>query len=80
MEAPMQNPELKRLVEALDTATTWAADHGEQPWRADLDIAELRVRCLRKRLGDAVKASPYLAFLGRINPTTGQRHAVAAGA
>ncbi len=78
----MTNPDLHRLVQALDTATEWAADHGEQPWRADLDVAELRLQCLRKRLGDAVRASPYLAFLGRIGAGNRgeQRHAVAAGA
>jgi hypothetical protein len=77
----MTDPDLKRLVDALDTATAWATSQESQPWQADLDVAELRLRCLRKRLGDAVKASPYLAFLGRVGAgaATG-RSAVAAGA
>lgn len=76
----MTEPNLKRLVDALDTAADWAADT-QQPWQDDLDLATLRLNCLRKRLGDSVKASPYLAFLQRIrNDSAGAQASVATGA
>lgn len=76
----MTDPHLKRLVDALDTATTWAASHEHQPWQDDIEIAQARLQVLRKRLGNAVSASPYLAFLGRIGANAAPSQAVAAGA
>lgn len=76
----MTDPHLKRLVDALDTATAWAADHGQTVWHDDVEIAQARLQVLRKRLGTAVSASPYLAFLGRIGATAAPTPALAAGA
>jgi len=77
----MQNPELKRLLDALDSAVEWVADREAPAIHADVEIARLRLQCLSRRLGTAVAASPYLAFAQRVvAEDSGRRTAVAAGA
>jgi hypothetical protein len=61
----MHDPDLQRLVGALDDA----GDAGAAGLHAALDDAALRVATLRRRLGPAVGESPYLAFLRRIAAT-----------
>ena len=76
----MQDPELKRLVTALDSAVEWVAgDHA--PLHADLEVARLRLQCISRRLGAGVAASPYLAFVQRlVAEDSGRRIAVKASA
>jgi hypothetical protein len=63
---------LSRLVRALDAAVESGAPAADE-LHGDLDVAALRLRCLRQRLGDGLaEESPYLSFLRR---TTGGRSA-----
>ena len=58
---------LNRLVRALDAAAESDAPAAEL--HGDLEVAALRLRCLRQRLGaELAEESPYLSFLRR---TTG---------
>jgi hypothetical protein len=81
-ELVMHDPQLKRLVAALDSAVEWAAVNDATGIRPDIEIARLRLHCLTKRLGTAVAASPYLSFVERLvaQDESGGRKAVAAGA
>jgi len=78
----MHDPQLKRLVDALDSAVEWAADRDAPAFHADVEVARLRLHCLNRRLGAAVAASPYLAYVQRLvdSEGSGVRTAVAAGA
>ena len=59
----MDDVTCKRLVCALDAAIT---SEGDAALQGDLALAELRLRCLTRRLGDGYAAeSPYLSFLRR---------------
>jgi hypothetical protein len=62
----MQDPSLKKLVRALDTALE-IQDESDQSTalHGDLEVAALRLRCLSARLGQVADESPYLAFLRR---------------
>lgn len=78
----MNDPGLKRLVAALDTVTEWAARNDGPDIHGDIEIAHMRLHCLKRLLGNGVSASPYLAFIERLcasAPVPGQQ-AVAAGA
>ena len=71
----MHDPQLTRLVAALDRTVAAAGDG--QP--ADVEIARLRLECLSRRLGASVAASPYLAYAERlVAKDSGRRIAVAA--
>jgi hypothetical protein len=62
----MRDPELHRLVDALDATFEWALEHRRaEELAAALDAAQSRLRCL-ERLGVRAEASPYLAFLRRL--------------
>jgi hypothetical protein len=78
----MNDPGLKRLVIALDSATQWAANHDVPDLHGDIEIAHMRLQCLKRLLGNGVTASPYLAFIERLcaNAPAPGRQAVAAGA
>lgn len=78
----MQDPQLKRLVAALDSAVEWAAaSDAPEGLPADVEVARLRLQCLSRRLGASVAASPYLAYAERIvAQDSGRRIAVAASA
>lgn len=77
----MQDPALKRLLAALDSVTEWAADDHAATLPGDLEVARLRLQCLRRRLGAEVAASPYLDFVQRlVAEDSGRRPAIAAGA
>lgn len=78
----MNDPGLKRLVTALDSATEWAAAHDAPDLHADVEIAHMRLQCLKRLLGNGASASPYLAFIERLcakAPMPGHQ-AVATGA
>lgn len=78
----MNDPGLKRLVVALDTAADWASRPDAPELHGDIEIAHMRLQCLKRLLGNGVSASPYLAFIDRLcasAPVPGQQ-AVAAGA
>lgn len=81
-EPAMNDPGLKRLVAALDSTAEWAAQHDGPILHSDVEIAHMRLQCLKRLLGNGVSASPYLAFIERfcaVAPVPGQQ-AVAAGA
>ena len=74
----MQDPQLERLVVALDHAVE-SADAGSLP--ADVEIARLRLQCLSRRLGASAATSPYLAYAEQlVAKDSGRRIAVAASA
>jgi len=78
----MNDPGLKRLVAALDSAAEWASRSDATTLQGDIEIAHMRLQCLKRLLGNGVSASPYLAFIDRMcasAPVPGQQ-AVAAGA
>jgi hypothetical protein len=59
----MDDALFSRLVHALDAAVT---QDGDAAMHHDLELAELRLRCLTQRLGaGCVAESPYLAYLRR---------------
>lgn len=62
----MHDPDLQRLVSALDRAVEWAAGSQQPALHSDVEIARLRLQCLSRRLGGSVAASPYLAFVERL--------------
>ena len=78
----MHDPQLERLVAALDSAVERTADRDAPALHADVEVARLRLLCLNRRLGAAVAASPYLAFVQRLvdREGSGVRAAVAASA
>ena len=78
----MQDPQLNRLVAALDSVVEWAAASDVPAGLpADVEVARLRLQCLSRRLGASVAASPYLAYAERIvAQDSGRRIAVAASA
>ncbi len=60
----MRDPDLERLLEAMDAAV----GRSDGPARdvdvgSELELAELRLRCIDRRLNGAVSASPYLRYL-----------------
>ena len=78
----MNDPGLKRLVAALDAAAEWAARPDGPVLHADVEIARMRLHCLKRLLGSSAAASPYLAFIERlcaVVPEPGQQ-AVVTGA
>ena len=78
----MNDPELRRLVTALDNAADWAVLQEGPIHPADLEIARLRLQCLSRRLGNSVSESPYLSFIQRLCAATSDsgQQAAAAGA
>ncbi len=65
METAMHDAPLGRLLHALDAAVEHSAASGTD-LQGDLELAALRLACLRRRLGPAVaEDSAYLAFLRR---------------
>ncbi len=79
----MHDPDLNRLVAALDSVVEWAANNDASSELADsLDQARLRLRCLSRRLGRPVEQSPYLSFMQRLCAESGgpTSVAIAAGA
>jgi len=63
----MQDPDLQHLLTALDSVAEWAtANHQPAAVHDHLAVAELRLRCIERRLGGRVEASPYLAFVRRL--------------
>lgn len=62
----MNDPGLKRLIAALDAAAEWAARPEGPVLHADLEVARIRLQCLKRVLGSAAAASPYLAFIERL--------------
>lgn len=57
----MHDPQLMRLLEAMDLMVTTTPDDVA----AASEQATLRLRCLERRLGPVAKASPYLDYLRR---------------
>jgi hypothetical protein len=78
----MQDPDLNRLVQAMDRAVEWAAASGQQEIELNeqIEIAILRLRCLSQRLGRQAEGSPYLNFIRRICAQPEAAPALAAGA
>ena len=79
----MHDPDLNRLVAALDSVVEWASSHDAGSELSEpIERARLRLQCLSRRLGRPVEQSPYLAFVQRLcAQTVGQPSAaVAAGA
>ena len=75
----MHDPQLERLVAALDRTVPADADGCADGQPADVEIARLRLECLSRRLGDSVAASPYLAYAERlVAKDSGRRLAVVA--
>ena len=65
METAMHDAPLGRLLHALDAAVEHSAASGTD-LQPDLELAALRLACLRRRLGPAVaEDSAYLSFLRR---------------
>jgi hypothetical protein len=65
METAMHDVPLGRLLHALDAAVEHSTASGTD-LQGDLELAALRLTCLRRRLGPAVaEDSAYLAFLRR---------------
>ena len=74
----MHDPQLKRLVAALDR-TVGVDDDAAVDQPAEVEIARLRLQCLSRRLGASVAASPYLAYAERlVAKDSGRRIAVVA--
>jgi hypothetical protein len=74
----MDDAIFNRLVRALDTAIT---SEGDAALEGDLEHAELRLRCLTRRLGAASAAeSPYLSYLRRTTCRTAAVAGMAASA
>lgn len=73
----MQDPDLARLVAALDSVAEWVAERPERMPDLEQALATvgLRARCLAERLGrGTAQESPYLAFARRLADI--RRHAV----
>ncbi len=65
-ETIMRDAHLERLLTALDAIAGWNPEPlAEEQAQADIALAEMRLQCLRRRLGSAVEVSPYLRFLNR---------------
>ena len=77
----MNDAPLGRLLHALDAAVEHSAASGAG-LRGDLELAALRLACLRRRLGPAAaEDSAYLAFLRRtVDHATAAAPRVAVGA
>ncbi|MBA3687130.1 MAG: hypothetical protein H0W72_18065 [Planctomycetes bacterium] len=63
----MHDPDLNRLVTALDSVVEWAATNDAGNQLSDsLEQARLRLHCLSRRLGRPIEQSPYLSFIQRL--------------
>lgn len=65
----MQDPDLARLVAALDSVAEWVAERPERmpDLEQALATAGLRARCLAGRIGGGTaQESPYLAFVRKL--------------